>query len=557
MQVVDPGQLVVILLFGVLTISLLRSMYDVLVSSTGQRASHVPSGMRDLEKQYFGDLAANRASREEMERALAAKEKSSDPDESALLTEEQEIETTEEYADILIAAEKDFSARLNQAIATETDAITREQQMIAAVTSYGSAIDQQLGRMNSLAAVDDAGRQYLVTAVTAIAQVCRQIVAFEQDKNRVRQNFILDLARDMDAIDRSIKNAKKLETNATRIDKKLENSLGRQIIAQVELKLATKKESLKQLLQRIKSAKRSQSNAVLADQLEVQLAAIQAEVSTIKTELQSMKVMKQQLSKLLGAVKQSLASVVSMTKAVIAAEDGLKSQRKKQMEALATFAQDQERLTIAFAQFTSFSKSLATDAASENIVVDATVGVGGIFTAILASTTRAKEYHTTTSSIFAEEMIHIYQETQQLSSVLQGLHSGFVQTNNAYVTLKAAGKQLLGDVVSKEDQQIIGAAASIEQLALKQGQQRSRLIQETFQALEGSGQKVQNLIADLGRSLEQTSRSEQTLLQQLSRALDIIVKNKSRVHQEFTTQGQQFTAKVAQAQEQVIAQRAR
>jgi len=521
-----------------------------------RKAETVTAGERAIEQRYFPQEVEFRRGAEAAERSIESKERKSAPDVAELAKEERVIETIEEYEDVIVATEKDLSVKIQQEVAAEKEAIQKEQAMVSALVGYGSSIEQQLQRMGSLQVIDTAGRRAVLNVIQGMSQICNQIFVNEQEINKKRLQFVVDLSEDVDAIKDVTGHAKRLSRGASQIGRTLSRGLGNSIITVVYAVLQAKKAKLVTLRAALLAAK-SSKNKTLAEQIKVQIDELKVALSKLQGQLVTLKAMRAQLKGPINEVQRVLVDIRSILRTLISSEKKAVKHEKKIISFQKNFQQSMKKLEAAVASFTASVNQLASEqgGVAEEVPIKATTGVGGIFTEIFNLQDTALKLNSDAALPFTDDMLAVLRDSMPLTPLMQGLHAGFQKINAGFQSLIGAASAIEGVAVRlatfAEEARMLKLQANVENVAVSQEQARSRMTQDALNALQASRGAIEANIIQISTGQRMLQNSQSQLLSELTRSLNMITANKGRVDVEFQRQAAQFGSQMAQAQQRV------
>ncbi len=521
-----------------------------------KKAETVTSGERAIEQRYFPQETEFRRGAEAIERSIEAKERGKAPDVAMLAKEEREVETIEEYEDIIVAAEKDLSVKIQLEVAAEKSAIEKEQAMVSALVGYGNSMEQQLQSMGSMQVIDTAGRRAVLNTVQNMSLTCNQIFINERDINKTRLQFVVDLAEDVDAVKDVTNHARTLSKGASQIGKILSRGLGNSIITVVSVVLQAKRAKLGALYTAMWAAKASK-NKGLVEQIKIQIDKLKEGIARLKGELNTLKAMRAQLKGPINEVRKVLGDIRSILNTLVSAEKNAVRHEKKIISFQKNFQQSMRKLEVAVASFAASVNVLAKEQGgiAEEVPIKATTGVGGMFTEIFNLQDTALKLNSDGALPFTDDMLAVLRDSMPLGPLMQGLHAGFQKINAGFQSLVSAASSIEGVAARlatlADEAKMLKLQSSVESVAVNQEQARARMTQEAMGALQASRSAIESNIVQITTGQRALQNSQSQLLSELTRSLSAITMNKARVDTEFQRNANQFTSQMAQAQQKV------
>ena len=522
------------------------------------RAQTVPAAAGSLLKKYFPEEYGVRETMKAAERVIEAEEKAVAPEEAAFAKEEQEVETLEEFADVISAAEEDVSKKITETIFSEKYHEEKEQALIGALAGYGRSIEEVLSKMESMDVVDQAGRRHVLQLVQSMSQTCQQIVGNEKALNQDRFNLVNTLANDVEVMNVIIKRSKRLEKGIEQIESSLERNLGEWTIARVKDEISKKLAKLKDL-ERDAAAARKSKNADTAAAIEAQIAALKTIIEQHQNQLQTMNNLLAQIKFAMADVKTNLSNISSCISTLNNAEAKVKSHAAILTKFLSSFNDEIKKLESAAGLFVGAVSKLSEEgetAVAEEVPITATKGIGDIFTEVLNLQDISLNLHNKGTKPFIEDMISVLQSTAPLNALMKSLHSSFANISRAFISLQTAALTVISNIHKYDQTTFDRMQAGLKQASLKEENERNRIAIQALASLNQSLASVNTEINALSGAKQSTLTFEKQLLGEMTRALNAIVSKKAQIDATFQTQAKQAMCQMSQAQAELQKARA-
>jgi hypothetical protein len=248
-------------------------------------------------------------------------------------------------------------------------------------------------------------------------------------------------------------------------------------------------------------------------------------------------------------VRYVLVRVRQTLKAVLAAEKKVVVHEKLIGKFEGAFPKNIQKLDDSASAFAGSVAKLSKEEVgiAEQVPVEATTGVGGVFTQLLSLQKNAFDFHQKGTLPFVNDMTEVLRNTEPLAPLMKGLHSGFQRVHVAFMQMKSAAASITSTSLTDE-REANQLSSSVENVAMKEEADRLKLTQDAMRALQTSRNQTEEVIAVLSRVTETTKNSERKLLDELTRALHAIVNNKTRLDAKFQKHAQQFSTEIGKAQ---------
>jgi len=486
-----------------------------------------------------------------------------DKTEKDLLNEEEGIGDLDQLKNALDAQSMKFATQLEESKNNEYAGEQKEAAMLTALSGYTSNIDNVLGRMNDVQAMDDAGKQYMLQQIQGIAQVCVQITENQKKLNENRKNTVGKLLNeDITKINDIINKFKQIELSLRKIEQRITSDIGQSLIKKVESHIKDQQKKLDLLAKELSSSKTSE---IARQNIGPAIDALHTEIQTNNTELAKLNSMKEEINNYVKELDKTFVAIRDILQDMDLAKKKINYQAQKNTKFLSNFDKSVVQMDGAAKMLNHNMIELGQQTEIiEEIPAKAIGNVGTIFDRMISTDPNKFGLQLQMKKFYAEDIIPsiddinlIIKNGARLDGPISAIQTSIASIQNAYVNLKKAAEAIIGNTPKSMDasNKLSQVTGYVKALVASEAGTRTNMTNQAIGRLDRIKSSLTGEVQKIDVETQNLQNAEKRVIGELSKALTIIVKNKSRVDVKFKQGADAFNQNMAQATQKINEQR--
>jgi hypothetical protein len=366
------------------------------------------------------------------------------------------------------------------------------------------------------------------------------------------------LVEDVKKIDDVLKKFKLIDQSLMNIEKNISKDISTSLIKEIENSIKTQEKTLKMLMGRLNSDKISDAQR---QSMGPGIADLRNAIDEKKKELDIIKGLNGNIKNLTDTLYTQLNEVKNVLNDMDIARKKLDTQTQNNVKALANFDK-------ALGQMEGASEKLKHDMLqvgeqaklAEEIPIRATEGVATIFNTMISIKPEnlglqpmMKEYYLKDVIPSIQDVKMLIQKSNVLDKLITIIQTSITNLDKIYTQLSNTANKIIGKskIDENNSKNITAAMDYVTKMVASEQSTRLNVANNVTTTLDKIVSSINAEISNIDVEMNKLQNAEKGVLNQLSKALSIIIKNKSRVSDEFKKEANNFNQNMAQATQKI------